>query len=162
MIPPGRGSRPSLPDSEAPPPSAAAVHDGEARARAKDARQRSEEAYELAREARDLARELVETLGEPPAPGRAGRGLVGEFMRLDDAVGALRIELAQLTVAIKGLEETLARVGRPSSPPSRKRSAAAVAGIAALVTAIGGAGAAIASAIRGAPAAAVAPSGAAK
>lgn len=149
MIPPGRPSRPSYPDSEAPPPSAAAVHDGEARARAKDARVRSDAAYEVACEARDLAKGLVETLGAPPSPGRPGSGLVGEFMRLDDAVGALRLDVSQMMASMKALQDSLTR-SPPSAPPlRRKRSAAHVAGVAAIVTALGGAGAALVAAVRG-------------
>ena len=142
-----RRSRPEIARSEPPPASAAAAWDGEARARAKDARDLALEAAQTAREVAEGLRELVKRFGEPPAPGVPGTGLVGEFMQVGERLERLEDRFDDVA---KQLDEVLATV-RASSSRTAANTRRKWAGIAAVLTAVGTAGAAVAGAIRGSP-----------
>ncbi len=135
-----RRSRPAPGPSEPPPASAAVAWDGEARARAKDAREVALEAADTAREALAGVRELVRRVGEPPGPGVPGTGIVGELMTVGQRLEKLEERLDEV------LQELRASAKRDAAGRRRRW-----AGIASVVAALGGAGAAVASALRGAP-----------
>ncbi|MCC6559657.1 MAG: hypothetical protein IT372_42615 [Polyangiaceae bacterium] len=146
----GRRSRPD--DMSEPPPSSELGYDAAARERARTAaatagraEERAEEALRLAASTAEQVRAIQSTLGDPPAPGRPGSGLVAEFMRLERQVTGRLEKLEQGVEAV--LQELRQRA--PATPRGRRRGLATGAAVAAIVTALGGAGAAVVSAIRG-------------